>query len=96
MTYEDFHDGLRRLSQLQRHELVYLHAFAPDDFQAWAAFRRDPLRWLLRADDHRAAAVWNAIERARSGRPPISLIENGDHTELNVIQLVPRDVPRVW
>ena len=93
MTYDDFYEGLRLLSQLKRQELSLLQAFTEDDWQSWADFRRDPLRWFLRADDHRAAAVWSAIERRRKGRPPANRIEAIDHPELNVIQLVPRDVP---
>jgi hypothetical protein len=91
MTYDDFHDGLRLLSQLQRQELIRLHAFTADDYQAWADFKRDPLRWLLRADDHRAAQVWSAIERGRKGQPPTNPVERAEHSELNVIQLTPKD-----
>jgi hypothetical protein len=96
MTYDDFYEGLRLLSQLKRQELILLQAFTEDDWQSWADFRRDPLRWLLRADDHRAAALWSAIERRRKGRrPPGNPIEAIDHPapELNVIQFVPRDGP---
>jgi hypothetical protein len=93
MTYDDFHEYLRLLSQLQRQELIHLHAFTEDDYQAWADFRRDPLRWLLRADDHRAAAVWSAIERGRKGRPPTNLVENTEHSKVKVIQLIPRADP---
>jgi hypothetical protein len=91
MKYDDFYDGLRLLSQLQRHELIHVHAFTEDDYQAWADFKRDPLRWLLRADDHRAAAVWAVMERGRKGRSPINAAKNSEHSELNVIQLTPRD-----
>jgi hypothetical protein len=93
MKYDEFCDGLRLLSQLQRQELIYLHAFTKDDYQAWADFKRDPLRWLLRADDHRAAAVWAAMEHSRKGRPPINAYESSKRLELNVIQLIPQDNP---
>jgi hypothetical protein len=93
MTFDDFYEGLRLLSQLKRQELIHLKAFTEDDFQAWADFKRDPLRWLLRADDHRAASVWSAIERGRKVRRPANPIKAIEHPELNVIQLVPRDGP---
>ena len=93
MTYEDFCEGLKLLARLERNELIHLRALTEDDYQAWGDFKRDPLRWLLRADDHRAAAVWSAIERGRKGRPRPSFIEDGEpSSELNVIQLIPRDV----
>jgi hypothetical protein len=91
MTYEEFNEGLRLLSQLQRQELIYLHAFTEDDYQAWADFKRDPLRWFLRADDHRAAAVWSAIEHGRKGWPATNPVENSASSHFRVIQLVPRD-----
>ncbi len=93
MTYDDFREGLQLLARLERHELVHLRAVTEDDYQAWADFKRDPLRWLLRADDHRAAAVWGAIERGRAGRPSTNLVEATDlHSEPKVIQLSPRNV----
>ena len=94
MTYEDFCEGLQLLARLERHELIHLRALTEDDYQAWGDFKRDPLRWLLRADDHRAAAVWSAIARGRKGRPPANFVEDAEpSSELNVIRLVPRDVP---
>jgi hypothetical protein len=91
VNYDDFADGLRLLSQLERQELIYLHAFVEDDYQAWADFKRDPLRWLLRSDDHRAAAVWAAMERNRKGRLRTSAVEDTERAEINVIQLNPKD-----
>jgi hypothetical protein len=94
MTYEDFCEGLQLLARLERHELVHLHAVTEDDYQAWRDFKRDPLRWLLRADDHRAAAIWGAIERARRRRPRADFFDAAKpSSQLNVIQLVPRDTP---
>jgi hypothetical protein len=94
MTYEDFCEGLQLLARLERHELIHLRAVTEDDYQAWRDFKRDPLRWLLRADAHRAAAVWGAIERGRRGRPPTNFVgEAASSSELNVIQLVPREIP---
>jgi hypothetical protein len=94
MTYEDFWAGLEVVARLERHELIHLRAVTEDDYQAWHDFRRDPLRWLLRADDHRAAAIWSAIERGRRGRPRTNSVEAAERSsQLNVIQLVPRDIP---
>lgn len=94
MTYEDFCEGLQLLARLERHELIHIRAVTEDDYRAWSDFKRDPLRWLLRADDHRAAAIWGAIERGRRGRPRTNVVEETEPTsELNVIQLVPRDIP---
>jgi hypothetical protein len=86
MTYDDFCDGLR---------FIYLHALTEDDYQAWADFKRDPLRWLLRADDHRAPAVWSAIERGRKGRPPAT-VENSASSDFKVINLFSRDNHDSW
>ena len=91
MNYDDFSDGLRLLSQPERQELIYLHAFMEDDYQAWSDFKRDPLRWLLRSDEHRAAAVWAAMERNRKGRLRIRVVEHSERAEINVIQLIPKD-----
>jgi hypothetical protein len=94
MTYEDFREGQHLLAQLERHELVHLRAVTEDDYQAWADFKRDPLRWFLRADDHRAASVWVAIAGGRTGRPSADLVEAAElPSEPNVIQLIPRSVP---
>jgi uncharacterized damage-inducible protein DinB len=91
MTYDEFRSGLRLLSQLQRKDLIRLQAFTEDDYQAWADFKRDPLRWLLRADDHRAAAVWCAIDRGREGRLPNTQTQTIQNREGTVIQFVPND-----
>lgn len=92
MTCDDFCECLRLLGSLQRQELVHLQAFTADDDQAWGNFKRDPLRWFLRADDHRASVVWGAIERGRKGRPPTNFVEDAEPcSELKVIQFIPRD-----
>ena len=89
MTYDDFRNGLRLLSQLQRQDLIRLQAFTEDDLQAWADFKRDPLRWFLRADDHRAAAVWSAIDRGREARARIKQTQTIQSREGTVIQFIP-------
>jgi len=51
-----FINRLRILMSLDRHELE------PDlTWEQWRRFRTDPFRFLIRADDPTADAIWHAI-----------------------------------
>jgi hypothetical protein len=63
MIFEDFHRTLRLLATVDMQELVDAEAIHEGDLPTWNAFRADPLRWLLRADDDTAHAVWAAMQR---------------------------------
>lgn len=63
MTLAEFHNALRILTSIDRHELEAARVIAQGDNNAWGNFRRDPFRWLIRADDRMAERLWNIIER---------------------------------
>lgn len=63
MTFAEFHNALRILTSVDRHELADVFT----DGAAWHAFRTDPFRFFIRADDDTAQAIWRVIER-RMGR----------------------------
>jgi len=60
-----FEMGLRTLLSLDMQELVDAGAIVDRDYAAWDAFKADPVRWMLTADDPTAHAVWTAIWRHR-------------------------------
>lgn len=66
MNLREFHNGLR-----------ILHSIDADEFEAaggdpgdYAAFSREPARFLIRCDDATAGALWAVIQRrqTRHGR----------------------------
>jgi len=67
MTFAEFHNALRILMSIDRHELEAAGVIKARDHNAWGEFRRDPFRWLIRADDTDAPKIWAIIER-RQGR----------------------------
>lgn len=67
MDKADFHNRLRVMRSIDRHELVEAGALAPDDLAGWEAFDKDPYRWFIRAPDAEADRLWSIIER-RAGR----------------------------
>lgn len=62
MTLAEFHNALRILTSIDRYELVAFKVIDPDDGAAWQAFRTDPFRWFIRADDERAERLWRIIQ----------------------------------
>lgn len=60
---DDFHNRLRILTGIDRHELVDAGAIRPNDVGAWQSFRLDPYRFFIRADDATAEKIWTVIER---------------------------------
>ncbi len=65
----DFHNRLRILIGIDRDELVAAGVIPQGDHNSWGTFRRDPLRWLIRADDATAEKLWTLIERRAGGTP---------------------------
>lgn len=63
MNLRDFHNGLRIMISIDRDELENADVLARNDHNAWAAFQRDPYRWMIRADDETAGKLWSIIER---------------------------------
>jgi hypothetical protein len=63
MQFAEFHNALRILISIDMHELVEVGVIKPGDHFAWGAFRDDPFRWFIRADDDKAAKLWAIIER---------------------------------
>jgi len=66
MTLREFHNALRVLRSIDRHELVDFGVLAADDDAKWAAFQADPYRWFIRADDATAQSLWTIIVRRTS------------------------------
>ena len=63
MTFDQFHNGLRILLSIDRHELEAAGVIRVGDHNAWGEFRRDPFRWLIRADDSQAPKLWAIVQR---------------------------------
>jgi hypothetical protein len=63
MLERDFHNGLRLLLNIDRHELVREGVIQADDHNSWGEFRRDPFRYFIRVDDEKAARIWAIMER---------------------------------
>lgn len=58
MTLAEFHNGLRILTGIDFSELVDAGVIEDDDEAEWAAFRANPHRWLIAADDDQADKLW--------------------------------------
>ncbi len=69
MDLRGFHNWLRILISIDRHELEAAGVISTGDHNAWGTFHRDPFRWLIRADDASAEKLWLLIER-RAGAAP--------------------------
>ena len=82
MIFEDFHKSLRLLTTVDMQELVDAGVMLPDDRATWKAFRADPARWLLRANDDTAHAVWKAMQRHKRRGEMIFADEEPDVSEL--------------
>jgi len=65
MTFAEFHNALRVLTSIDKHELVEAGVIDSSEtgHSEWIAFRDDPFRWFIRADDDGAAKLWTIIER---------------------------------
>ena len=59
MTFEEFHNGLRILLNIDQDEFE-----AGVDDSSWPVFRNDPHRWFIQASDKAAQRLW-ALMQAR-------------------------------
>jgi hypothetical protein len=57
MQQRDFLNAMRILTSIDRDEVPFL------DGPRWHAFRTDPFRFMIRADDKTADAIYGIIER---------------------------------
>lgn len=73
MRLEEFHNALRILTSLDLHDLAAGGVIARDDLETWRAFRDDPFRWFIRADDEKARKLFTLIERRQ--RPMMAVTE---------------------
>ena len=62
MTQREFENRLRSLYNIDADRIPELTP------AQWTRFRDDPPRYLTRADDEQAAAIWREVER-RQKRP---------------------------
>lgn len=58
MTLREFHNGLRILEGIDRHELVAAGVFDDEADEEWAAFLKSPHRWMIEASDNQTARLW--------------------------------------
>lgn len=58
MTFDEFHNGLRILESIDRHELVVAGVFEDEADEEWAAFLKSPHRWMIEASDEQATKLW--------------------------------------
>lgn len=74
-----FRSRLATITSLDLHELIeagvigeYGGAGSGQHATDWDALKADPLRWVLKLDDHRLEALWALIEKrhSRSAAPP--------------------------
>src|SRR5438552_3451741 len=94
MNFREFHTALRVLATLNRQDLVDADAIDQGDAVAWDAFNADPLLWILRADERRAGALWQAMQRRASvlPLPPHTIDTDLTPADANIVQLSPRRI----
>ena len=63
MTLRQFHNGLRVLTSIDRHELVDAGVIAEDDEVEWPIFRSNPHKWMILADADQLAALWGVMKK---------------------------------
>ena len=60
--FDPFHNRLRILLSIDRHELVVAGVLESQDVAGWAQFSRDPFCFFLHLDDRRAGALWGVVQ----------------------------------
>lgn len=68
MTLREFHNGIRVLYSIDRHELVAAGVMTSTAAAEWNAFQADPVRWFIRADDATAERLWSIIVKRTASR----------------------------
>ena len=63
MTLRAFHNGLRLLTSIDRHELVDGGVIQEDDEKEWTIFRENPHKWMILADDDQFDALWAVMKK---------------------------------
>lgn len=65
MTFAEFHNALRILTSIDKHELVEAGIIDNSEtgHSRWMAFRDHPFRWFILASDTKASKLWAIIER---------------------------------
>lgn len=61
MTREEFHNGLRILTNIDFDELVEAKVIEGDDEVEWTVFRKNPWKWAVIADDDQFSALWTLM-----------------------------------
>ncbi|MCH8839469.1 MAG: hypothetical protein IH831_02085 [Planctomycetes bacterium] len=69
MTKKEFHNALRILLNIDKHELVDAGIINRGDDFEWYEFRADPFRWFIKASDPTAEKLWELIQHRQSPRP---------------------------
>ena len=62
MTLREFHNGLRLLLNIDKHELVAAGVIEADDDDGWVEFRDDPHIWFICASDVMADKLWALMQ----------------------------------
>lgn len=62
-----FHNRLRILINIDMSELVNAGIISSDDTSQWIAFRDNPWRWFIRAEDEQVSRVWKIVEHRENG-----------------------------
>ena len=62
MRLAEFHNMLRILVNLDRHDLEAAGIIKRGDHNAWGTFHRDPFRWFIRAVSSSARKLFTLIQ----------------------------------
>lgn len=62
MTGRQFRDALRILNEIEPYDLTDAGIIDVTNGQQAALFARDPMGWVIRADDDQLDAVWKMIQ----------------------------------
>lgn len=58
-----FHNRLRILMSIDKHELVEAGVLAADDFDGWVNFSKCPYRFFIRRADETVAKLWALVQK---------------------------------
>ena len=58
-----FHNRLRILMSIDKHELVEAGVFSIDNDEAWAAICRNPWRYFIGCSDEQNKKLWSIIQK---------------------------------